>query len=195
MSKLLVYAGPNGSGKSTVTSKERYYGHYVNADKIKVELQCSDMEAALIAEKTREYFLEKNMDFTFETVLSTPRNVDLMRRAKQKGYYVECTYVLTADPKINVARVRQRVAEGRHDVPYEKVISRYIRALRLLPDIFEICDQLRVVDNSLEDANARVILYVKNGEINPYPNEIWTEDMLESLISGVYPDKYILPPT
>ena len=193
MSKLCVYAGPNGSGKSVITSKQLTCGQYVNADIIKAKLHCSDMEAAIIAEKTREYFLERQEDFTFETVLSTPRNIDLMRRAKQKGYCVECNYVLTADPKINVERVHQRVAEGRDDIPAEKVIARYIRALKLLPQIFDICDEIRVIDNSLQEGTgkARVILYVKNGNFILYPNEIWSEDMLQSLISGTYPDEYI----
>ena len=48
-----------------------------------------------------------------------------MDRAKEKGYFVRCYYVLTADPAINVLRVKSRVAAGGHDVPEDKIISRY----------------------------------------------------------------------
>jgi len=46
------------------------------------------LDAAQIAEKMREDALEKGIDFTFETVLSTERNLDLLRRAKEKGYFM-----------------------------------------------------------------------------------------------------------
>lgn len=108
MPRLLVFAGPNGSGKSTVTSKIGVVGEYVNADEIKKALNCTDMEAALKAEQIREYFLSKKKDFTFETVMSTDRNIKLIARAKQEGYYVSCIYVLTSHPDINVTRVQAR---------------------------------------------------------------------------------------
>ncbi len=95
MSKLLVFAGPNGSGKSTITSDMKFFENYVNADSIKKGLHCSDLEAAQIAEATREHYLAENLDFAFETVLSTTRNIDLMIRAKEKGYHIACIYVLT----------------------------------------------------------------------------------------------------
>ena len=83
MPKLLVFAGPNGSGKTTITSHIQCFGQYVNADDIKADLGCTDLEAAQIADRTREYLLENMMDFTFETVMSTDRNLNLLRRAKE----------------------------------------------------------------------------------------------------------------
>lgn len=114
MSKLLVFAGPNGSGKSTITSGIKIFGEYVNADSIKQYLQCSDLEAAKLAESTREHLLAKNLDFTFETVLSTQRNIELMIRAKEKGYHIVCIYVLTTNPEINISRVKSRISKGGH---------------------------------------------------------------------------------
>ena len=32
--------------------------------------------------------LEKGEDFTFETVLSTDRNIKLLKKAKEKGYFI-----------------------------------------------------------------------------------------------------------
>lgn len=41
---------------------------------------------------------------------------------------------------INVLRVKLRVESGGHDVPEEKIISRYDRALVLVKDLVKICD-------------------------------------------------------
>ncbi len=52
--EIIVFAGPNGSGKSTVTSLAKVIEPYINADDIKRTTHCSDMEAAVMAEKMRE---------------------------------------------------------------------------------------------------------------------------------------------
>lgn len=43
------------------------------------------MEAAVKAEELRERMIVDRKDFTFETVLSTDRNLLLLQRAKEKG--------------------------------------------------------------------------------------------------------------
>ena len=193
MPRLLVFAGPNGSGKSTVTSGFEIYGDYVNADLIKEYLNCTDLEAAQIAEKTRESLLEQNRDFTFETVLSTPTNIDLMLRARNYGYTIDCVYVLTKNPDINIERVKKRVLHGGHFVPTEKIIKRYIRALKLIPQLFYIVDTLYIFDNSIEseEYGGRLIVGYQNGLLDKYPNDIWSDIEINSLISGEYPDRYI----
>ena len=102
--EVIVFAGPNGSGKSTITKMAKTVGVYINADDIKRSSLCSDLEAAQKAEELREQAINEKRDFTFETVLSTDRNLNLLRRAKENGYFIRCIYVLTASPDINVAR-------------------------------------------------------------------------------------------
>ncbi len=121
---------------------------YINADEIKKYLKCSDLEAAQLAEKQREDHIKQISEFCFETVLSTERNIKLLKKAKDKGYFIRCYYILTADPMINVWRVRSRVESGGHDVPEEKIIVRYDRALALVKDLVEICDICHIYDNS-----------------------------------------------
>ena len=193
MPRLLVFAGPNGSGKSTITERIRIIGKYVNADEIKRQLDCSDLESAVVAEATREYLLKNKKDFTFETVLSTPRNIDLMERAKVAGYQVVCIYILTKNPEINISRVRNRVKNGGHDVPDEKIRERFIRALRLFPKLFAICDELYVFDNSIDTpaGSGNLIAEWKWNRISVFPNEIWDTAMITSLIGGDYPDNYL----
>lgn len=82
--EIVVFAGPNGSGKSTFTELLKPPMDYINADEIKKNIKCSDIEAAQIAEKQREEHLENMMEFCFETVLSTERNLNLLQRAKER---------------------------------------------------------------------------------------------------------------
>lgn len=146
--EVVVFAGPNGSGKSTFTELLKPPMDYINADEIKKNLKCSDLEAAQLAEKQRENHIEHMNEFCFETVLSTQRNLKLLERAKEKGYFIRCYYILTADPVINVWRVKSRVESGGHDVPEEKIIARYDRALALVKDLVKICDICHIYDNS-----------------------------------------------
>lgn len=147
--EIVVFAGPNGSGKSTITSMLRPTDMvYINADDIQRALGCDMMEAARLAEARREEQLRKKENFCFETVLSTDRNLKLLQRAKDAGFFIRCYYVLTADPQINVARVASRVAAGGHDVPVDKIVDRYDRALELVQELIPVCDICHIYDNS-----------------------------------------------
>lgn len=186
MSTIQVFAGPNGSGKSTITGEIPVVGMYVNADEIQRQLQCTPLEAAQNAEQVREYCLANGMDFTMETVLSTPRNIDLLRRAKEAGYYVIGFFILTCHPDINVQRVSDRVARGGHDVPEDKIRSRYERSLKNLPILRELCDELYVFDNSFSRDVGEPSLIVRCVreimELRPSPK--WNTDMLRALMEG-----------
>jgi predicted ABC-type ATPase len=85
---ILVFAGPNGSGKSSIYANFSSFGLYINADDIKKDRDLTDLEAAQEAEKLREWCLLQKKDFTFETVLSTDRNLALLKAAKRSGYYI-----------------------------------------------------------------------------------------------------------
>jgi len=72
---VLVFAGPNGSGKCTITTQIPHYVVYINADDLKKEYDLTDPEAAQKAEALRNKLVEEKADFSFETVLSTERNL------------------------------------------------------------------------------------------------------------------------
>ena len=55
--EVVVFAGPNGSGKSTFTELLKPPMDYINADEIKKNLKCTDLEAAQLAEKQREEYV------------------------------------------------------------------------------------------------------------------------------------------
>ena len=176
---ILVFAGPNGSGKTTITKHLKCYGTYINADDLKKEYSLTDIEAAQKAEALRKKLLENTADFTFETVLSTERNLLLLQKAKKSGYEIHCIYVLTCNADINVARVRGRVLEGGHDVPEDKIRKRYAKALDLLPKLISICDKILIYDNSIMPS--LVFKKDENGK-EFYSSNLWPIDKLNKLL-------------
>ena len=177
--EVIVFAGPNGSGKSTITSLAKTVGVYINADDIKQATMCSDLEAAQKAEELREKMIEERRDFTFETVLSTERNLLLLRKAKAQGYFVRGIYVLTANADINVARVSARQALGGHGVPEDKIRARYSKALDLIPKLVEVCDILHIYDNTVEPFR----IFKKRKDICfRWSNDFWDDQAIKKLV-------------
>ena len=176
--EIIVFAGPNGSGKSTITKLAKVIEPYINADDIKRADCCTDMEAAVKAEHLREESVASLKGFTFETVLSTDRNLHLLRRAKQRGFFIRCIYVLTANPAVNVARIKSRVANGGHDVPRDKIFSRYEKALALVPELVKICDVMHIYDNT---NMPKRIFKKRKEEYFFWENEFWDKGQIEKL--------------
>ena len=176
--EVMVFAGPNGSGKSTITRMATIVGEYINADDIKKTTLCSDLEAAVKAEELREKMIVEKKDFTFETVLSTDRNLNLLKKAKENGYFIRGIYVLTIDPGVNVARVNAREALGGHGVPEDKIRSRYVKAMALIPELVEVCDILHVYGNTNEPFR----IFKKRKDIYyHWSNKYWDFEKISSL--------------
>ena len=176
--EVMVFAGPNGSGKSTITRMAKIVGDYINADDIKKTTLCTDMEAAQKAEELRNAAITSHKDFTFETVLSTDRNLKLLQKAKDEGYFIRSIYVLTDDPKINIARVNSRMLSGGHGVPEDKIVSRYHKALALVPQLVEVSDIVHIYDNTIEPFR----IFKKRKDVYfRWENEFWSNDKIAEL--------------
>ena len=99
----------------------------------------------------RQKLLERRISFTFETVMSHPSKVDLLRHAQTAGYRTYLYFIATDDPEINISRVRNRVKLGGHDVPEDRIASRYYRSLDLLLDAIRHTNRAYVFDNSSDN--------------------------------------------
>ena len=44
---------------------------------------------------------------------------------------------------INIGKVANRVQRGGHDVPTKRIVERYVRCLRLLPDAIGAADEVK----------------------------------------------------
>ena len=179
---VLILAGPNGSGKSTITQYFNIVGSYTNADELVKERGISNEEAALLVDAWRYESILKREDFTFETVLSSGYKLDLIKKAKDEGYFVKCVFVLTVKSSINVKRVESRVAAGGHNVDKDKIVSRYRKSLQNITHLIELCDILHVYDNT--DEPYRIIRKHKDEDLTIYTNDYWTEEDIIKLIQG-----------
>jgi predicted ABC-type ATPase len=177
--EIIVFAGPNGSGKSTITTMAKIIEPYINADNIKASIQCSDLEAAKRATALRENQVLHMKSFTFETVLSTTRNLKLLEKAKENGFFIRCIYILTVDPEVNVLRVRSRVASGGHDVPKDVIRKRYDKALQLLPELIKICDVCHIYDNTKEPFR---IFKKRKNEFFFWESNLWKKEKILKLV-------------
>jgi predicted ABC-type ATPase len=61
-----------------------------------------------------ERALAARLDFTVKTTLSGRQPLELMQGARSAGYHVSLVFVDTADPRLNIERIRRRVAAGGH---------------------------------------------------------------------------------
>jgi predicted ABC-type ATPase len=85
--------------------------------------------------------------------MSHPSKIDILARAKTAGFFVQFFFVGIDDPKTNVDRVELRVAQGGHDVPLDKIVTRWFRAMGLLGSAVKLADQSFLFDNSASGAD------------------------------------------
>ena len=190
---LIVIAGPNGSGKTTITSKILRHewledALYINPDQVAQE-RFGDwnspeavMQAAQYCEQQREQCLAQRHSLIFETVLSSEGKVDFIRRAHEAGYFIRIFFVATSHPTINASRIAQRVLEGGHDVPIPKIISRYQKSILNCKRVAAIADRVYVYDNSVDDAEARLLFRMTDGQLfKRYTDDIplWAQTIIE----------------
>lgn len=185
--EVVVIAGPNGSGKSTYTEYILGPGQfadssfeYINADNIQSSTGCSALDAAIEATRLRELAIFEKRNFAFETVLSTRRNLDLLIKAKSEGYFIRRFYFITIDSSINFQRVENRVAEGGHDVPKNKIESRYNKALELVPELIKVCDSINIWDNSTDRPYR--IFQKKLNQVKVFENPVWSKEQINNLV-------------
>ena len=107
--------------------------------------------AAALVDFLRHRLLDQGRDFCFESVMSSKDKVEFLESASNLGARTYLYYVATEDPEINVARVRDRVRKGGHDVPVDKIRSRYARSLDLLLPAMRASNRAFIFDNSRAD--------------------------------------------
>lgn len=107
--------------------------------------------ASVAADYIRQKLIQQSKPFTFETVMSFPDKVELLKKAQSIGYRTYLYYVATDDPSINISRVQYRVSRGGHSVPKDKIVSRYYRSLDLLLEAVRVSHRAYIFDNSAKE--------------------------------------------
>jgi predicted ABC-type ATPase len=156
--RLTLVAGANGSGKTTLTSDERFFREIplLDPDSIARTLQSSTpstfpIAAARSVLKSAKGHIRRRESFAVETTLAGKHYLQMMVDARRRGFEIVLVYIGTEDVEINLARIRNRVLAGGHDVPGTDVRRRYQRSFRNLPIASERADHTILFDNSTEE--------------------------------------------
>jgi predicted ABC-type ATPase len=177
-----LLAGPNGAGKSTLYKAAVAEGliprgaPFVNADlhEAAALLHITDpversKAARAWADAERSRCLKVGESFASETVFSHTSKLDLMAAAKRAGFAVVLLVVCVDDPQMLLGRVAQRLEEGGHPVPPERILSRYPRTVRHLGVAVRRADLALLYDTSTPPGETvqppRLVARLRGGEV------------------------------
>jgi predicted ABC-type ATPase len=165
---LIAVAGPNGAGKTTF-----YHAHiapaalrYVAADDFAGELNLDPYAAAKLADVLRRRLVQQKESFAFETVFSDPvgDKLGFLKEAAAAGYTVVLCFIGLMNSEQSEERVAMRVSQGGHDVPTDKLKSRFPRTIANLQAAIRVLPIVHVYDNSDLRRPFREIAIFNNGK-------------------------------
>jgi predicted ABC-type ATPase/predicted transcriptional regulator with HTH domain len=155
---VYVIAGPNGAGKTTFAKK--FLPEYVkckqfaNADLIASGLSPFSPEGAalsagkLLIEKIRD-LSRRGKDFGFETTLSGKSYVPFLKQLREQGYAIHLFFLWIPTLELALARIRDRVRRGGHDIPEPVVKRRFHKGIQYLFKLYRpLLDSWALFDNS-----------------------------------------------
>ena len=196
---LVVLVGPNGAGKSTLYETRiapAFDAPFVNADIIqRDELNSDDMNAAYraarLASERRSRYLEQRRSFVTETVFSHPFKLAFMREGRGLDFRIMLFHICVEHPDLSVARVRDRVKEGGHPVPEDKIRRRYDRNGPLIRQAALLSDVAHVFDNSQLNRPPERVLSFTRGKLSfvrstvpDWALTVYRED-LDEVVTGI----------
>jgi len=99
-------------------------------------------------------------------------------------------YIHLETTALNQARVSQRVSEGGHHVPSDKVISRIPRVIKNIKQALPLCDFSYLLDNSRLDNPFQQIAVIHNGQMSVIkkPMPTWTTELIANFLDKGYLD-------
>ena len=173
---VYIIAGPNGSGKTTFARKflpgYARCSNFVNADLIALGLspfspEIAAMKAGRIVLEQIRAFSDKGVDFGFETTLSRKAYVNLLKDLKAKGYQLHLFFLWIPDARLALARIKDRVAEGGHNVPADDVRRRFRRSIENFLVLYRpLLDSWMLFNNTSGTPN--LIAKGGNGDVNVF---------------------------
>ena len=169
---IVIVAGPNGAGKSTfVETFLKPTGILVvNPDEVAKGLspdspEALAYEAARVADAWRRDLAARGVSFCMETVFSDPQGakVDFLKECRSNGYTVVLVFIGLESAELSRGRIIERVEAGGHDVPDEKIVTRFPRTFANLRRALTFVDQALLFDNSSADQPYRFVAEFRNG--------------------------------
>jgi len=154
----VVIAGPNGAGKTTAAPRllrgALAVSEFVNADTIAQGLSAFRPEQAAVAAgrimlQRLHALAHKRQSFAFETTLASRSFAPWLQGLRMRGYRVHLEFLSLPSAEMALARVRDRVRLGGHDVLAPVVRRRYARGLHnFFFGYRDVVDAWQLFDNS-----------------------------------------------
>ena len=156
--KILIIAGPNGAGKTEFATEflpnEADCPTFINADLIASGLnpfrpERSAVRAGRLMVDMIDLYVRSGDSFAFETTLSGRGLARLIPCWREQGYWVQLYFLRLPSPDMAVARVRNRVREGGHNVPEDVIRRRFDAGWRNFEQIYrELVDEWVLFDSA-----------------------------------------------
>lgn len=156
--KIIIIAGPNGAGKTTFAGEflpnEADCPNFVNADLIAAGLapfvpDTAAFRAGRVMITEIHNHIRLGESFAFETTLSGRHYAQLIPQWQSSGYRIKLFFLKLVSPELAIARVRQRVRSGGHNVPEPVIRRRFATGLRNFAALYKpIVDEWALYDNS-----------------------------------------------
>jgi predicted ABC-type ATPase len=177
--QLTIIAGANGCGKSTLTSRSTfiYKTPLLDPDAISKALQPNIPGASAVAAARQvlisaDKHIARCESFAVETMLAGKHYLQMMADARSRGFEIVLVYIGTENVEVNLARIRNRVLAGGHDVPESDVRRRYQRSFKSLSIAIVRADNTILFDNSTEEGYRLVAVLGPSGSqwFEPVPD-------------------------
>lgn len=156
--KILIIAGPNGAGKTTFATeflpREADCPNFINADFIAAGINPFQPDAASIRSskimiEMMKTYVKRGDSFSFETTLSGKNYARHIPEWQREGYRVKLYFLRLPDPELAIARVKQRVKEGGHNVPEDVIRRRFKSGWSNFERLYKgIVDEWALYDNA-----------------------------------------------
>jgi len=180
---VYIIAGPNGAGKTTFAREflPNYADcrNFINADMIAQGMSPFSPESAAIRAgrlmlEEIELSMRRGADFGFETTLSGRSLLGMIRRVKQHAYQVHLFYLWIPSVELGLARIRERVLRGGHDIPESVVRRRFGRSItNFLGHYRLLADRWILFDNSF--AALSIVASQEQGELRVFETKRYNE--------------------
>ena len=180
---VYIITGPNGSGKTTFaeTFLPEYAkcNRFINADLIAAGLspfspqQAAIKSGKLVLEQIKEYS-KNGIDFGFETTMSGVTYIKYFKMFKEKGYKINIFFLWIPDSQLAVARIKDRVAQGGHNVPVKDIKRRFKRSMENFFKQYRLLADKWILFNNAE-SKPKIIAKKQNAHVDIVDSDLFDD--------------------
>jgi len=95
------------------------------------------------------HLADQRKSFAFESTLSGTAYVSFLKKLKSQGYIVYIFYLWVPKVELSLARIKERVAKGGHNVPVQDVRRRFTKSFNNFQHLYKpLADYWSIINNA-----------------------------------------------